>query len=57
MKQAERQTVGMEDIVKAHHVLSEVVVRTPLRNGCNVIVKIRLQRIFKKRRSPGRAFF
>ncbi|MCH1642646.1 threonine ammonia-lyase IlvA [Paenibacillus timonensis] len=30
MNQAERQTVGMEDIVKAHHVLKEVVTRTPL---------------------------
>lgn len=29
-EQAERQTVGMEDIVRAHHVLKEVVVRTPL---------------------------
>lgn len=60
MKQAERQTVGMEDIVKAHHVLSEVVVRTPLqldatlslRYGCNVYLKredLQVVRSFKIR--------
>ncbi|RRJ63935.1 threonine dehydratase [Paenibacillus oralis] len=60
MKQAERQTLGMEDIVKAHHVLSEVVVRTPLqldatlslRYGCNVYLKredLQVVRSFKIR--------
>lgn len=60
MNQAERQTVGMEDIVKAHHVLKEVVVRTPLqrdatlslRYDCNVYLKredLQVVRSFKIR--------
>lgn len=60
MNQAERQTVGMEDIVKAHHVLKEVVIRTPLqldatlsaKYGCNVYLKredLQVVRSFKLR--------
>lgn len=60
MNQAERQTVGMEDIVKAHHVLKEVVIRTPLqldatlsaRYKCNVYLKredLQVVRSFKIR--------
>lgn len=60
MNQAERQTVGMEDIVKAHHVLKEVVVRTPLqldatlssKYECNVYLKredLQVVRSFKIR--------
>ncbi|MCT2195258.1 threonine ammonia-lyase IlvA [Paenibacillus sp. p3-SID1389] len=60
MNQAERQTVGMEDIVKAHHVLKEVVIRTPLqldatlsaRYECNVYLKredLQVVRSFKIR--------
>lgn len=60
MNQAERQTVGMEDIVKAHHVLKEVVVQTPLqldatlsaRYECNVYLKredLQVVRSFKIR--------
>ncbi|MNO22264.1 L-threonine dehydratase biosynthetic IlvA [compost metagenome] len=39
MNQAERQTVGMEDIVKAHHVLKEVVIRTPLQLDATLSAK------------------
>ncbi|GJM81548.1 L-threonine dehydratase [Paenibacillus sp. HMSSN-139] len=60
MNQAERQTVGMEDIVKAHHVLKEVVIRTPLqldatlsaKYGCSVYLKredLQVVRSFKLR--------
>ncbi|WP_178023530.1 threonine ammonia-lyase IlvA [uncultured Paenibacillus sp.] len=60
MNQAERQTVGMEDIVKAHHVLKEVVIRTPLqldatlsaKYGCSVYLKredLQVVRSFKIR--------
>ncbi|MBW4838382.1 MAG: threonine ammonia-lyase IlvA [Paenibacillaceae bacterium] len=60
MNQAERQTVGMEDIVKAHHVLKEVVIRTPLqldatlsaKYECNVYLKredLQVVRSFKIR--------
>ncbi|WP_068787281.1 threonine ammonia-lyase IlvA [Paenibacillus phocaensis] len=60
MNQAERQTVGMEDIVKAHHVLKEVVIRTPLqldatlsaRYECSVYLKredLQVVRSFKIR--------
>ncbi|MDU4697114.1 MULTISPECIES: threonine ammonia-lyase IlvA [Paenibacillus] len=60
MNQAERQTVGMEDIVKAHHVLKEVVIRTPLqldatlsaKYECNVYLKredLQVVRSFKLR--------
>lgn len=59
-EQAERQTVGMEDIVRAHHVLKEVVVRTPLhldatlsaKYECNVYLKredLQVVRSFKIR--------
>lgn len=42
-----RASVGMEDIVRAHHVLREVIVRTPLQRdavlsakyNCNVYLK------------------
>ncbi|WP_339820076.1 threonine ammonia-lyase IlvA [Paenibacillus sp. FSL R7-0216] len=60
MNQAERQTVGMEDIVKAHHILKEVVIRTPLqldatlsaKYECNVYLKredLQVVRSFKIR--------
>lgn len=60
MNHAERQTVGMEDIVKAHHVLKEVVIRTPLqldatlsaKYECNVYLKredLQVVRSFKIR--------
>ncbi|MGP0584324.1 threonine ammonia-lyase IlvA [Paenibacillus timonensis] len=39
MNQAERQTVGMEDIVKAHHILKEVVIRTPLQLDATLSAK------------------
>ncbi|MNZ59369.1 L-threonine dehydratase biosynthetic IlvA [compost metagenome] len=60
MSQSERQTVGMEDIVRAHHVLREVVRRTPLqldatlsaKYECNVYLKredLQMVRSFKIR--------
>ncbi|SDF52156.1 L-threonine ammonia-lyase [Fontibacillus panacisegetis] len=56
----ERQTVGMEDIIRAHHVLKEVVRRTPLqldatlsaKYECNVYLKredLQMVRSFKIR--------
>lgn len=58
--QTETKTVGMEDIVRAHHVLREVIVRTPLQRdavlsakyGCNVYLKredLQVVRSFKIR--------
>src|SRR6478609_3649380 len=55
-----RASVGMEDIVRAHHVLREVIVRTPLqldavlsaKYGCNVYLKredLQIVRSFKIR--------
>lgn len=60
MSQKERQYVGMEDIVRAHHVLKEVVRRTPLqldaplsaKYECNVYLKredLQMVRSFKIR--------
>lgn len=60
MSQNERQNVGMEDIVRAHHVLKEVVRRTPLqldaqlsaKYECNVYLKredLQMVRSFKIR--------
>ncbi|GGG04145.1 threonine ammonia-lyase IlvA [Paenibacillus aceti] len=60
MNQTERQAVGMEDIVRAHHVLKEVVKRTPLqldaalsaKYECNVYLKredLQVVRSFKIR--------
>ncbi|AZS13769.1 threonine ammonia-lyase IlvA [Paenibacillus lutimineralis] len=60
MNQTERQPVGMEDIVRAHHVLKEVVKRTPLqldaalsaKYECNVYLKredLQVVRSFKIR--------
>ena len=60
MNQMERQPVGMEDIVRAHHVLKEVVKRTPLqldaalsaKYECNVYLKredLQVVRSFKIR--------
>lgn len=59
-RHAEPKTVGMEDIVRAHHVLREVIVRTPLQRdavlsakyGCNVYLKredLQVVRSFKIR--------
>lgn len=59
-REAEPKTVGMEDIVRAHHVLREVIVRTPLQRdavlsakyGCNVYLKredLQVVRSFKIR--------
>ncbi|NMO97432.1 threonine ammonia-lyase IlvA [Paenibacillus lemnae] len=56
----EPKTIGMEDIVRAHHMLREVIVRTPLqrdavlsaRYGCNVYLKredLQVVRSFKIR--------
>lgn len=39
MGEEERQTVGMEDIVRAHHVLKEVVKRTPLQLDATLSAK------------------
>ena len=58
--QTVKRTVGMEDIVRAHHVLREVIVRTPLQRdavlsakyGCNVYLKredLQVVRSFKIR--------
>lgn len=58
--QTETKTVGMEDIVRAHHVLREVIIRTPLQRdavlsakyGCNVYLKredLQVVRSFKIR--------
>ncbi|UQZ34781.1 threonine dehydratase [Paenibacillus sp. PK3_47] len=60
MREGETRIVGMEDIVRAHHVLREVIVRTPLqldavlsaRYGCNVYLKredLQIVRSFKIR--------
>lgn len=60
MREGENRIVGMEDIVRAHHVLREVIVRTPLqldavlsaRYGCNVYLKredLQIVRSFKIR--------
>lgn len=60
MSKGERQVVGMEDIVRAHHVLKEVVRRTPLqldptlsaKYECNVYLKredLQIVRSFKIR--------
>ncbi|MBP2000877.1 threonine dehydratase [Paenibacillus shirakamiensis] len=62
MSQAENPTVGMEDIIRAHHVLKEVIVRTPLqldptlsaKYECNVYLKredLQMVRSFKIRGS------
>lgn len=62
MAQGENPTVGMEDIIRAHHVLKEVVVRTPLqldralsaRYDCQVYLKredLQVVRSFKIRGS------
>ncbi|RUT30466.1 threonine dehydratase [Paenibacillus zeisoli] len=62
MTQGENPTVGMEDIIRAHHVLKEVVVRTPLqldralsaRYDCQVYLKredLQVVRSFKIRGS------
>lgn len=58
--QTQKKTVGMEDIVRAHHVLREVIIRTPLqrdavlsaKHGCNVYLKredLQVVRSFKIR--------
>ncbi|SMF90530.1 L-threonine ammonia-lyase [Paenibacillus uliginis N3/975] len=58
--QTQKKTVGMEDIVRAHHVLREVIIRTPLQRdavlsakyGCNVYLKredLQVVRSFKIR--------
>lgn len=58
--QTQRRTVGMEDIVRAHHVLREVIIRTPLQRdavlsakyGCQVYLKredLQVVRSFKIR--------
>lgn len=58
--QTQKKTVTMEDIVRAHHVLREVIVRTPLQRdavlsakyGCNVYLKredLQVVRSFKIR--------
>ena len=60
MREGEDRIVGMEDIVRAHHVLREVIVRTPLqldavlsaKYGCNVYLKredLQIVRSFKIR--------
>ncbi|MRN57354.1 threonine ammonia-lyase IlvA [Paenibacillus monticola] len=60
MGEGEDRIVGMEDIVRAHHVLREVIVRTPLQRdavlsakyGCNVFLKredLQIVRSFKIR--------
>ncbi|WP_150274772.1 threonine ammonia-lyase IlvA [Paenibacillus tepidiphilus] len=60
MREGEDRIVGMEDIVRAHHVLREVIVRTPLqldavlsaRYGCSVYLKredLQIVRSFKIR--------
>ncbi len=60
MREGEDRIVGMEDIVRAHHVLREVIVRTPLQRdavlsakyGCNVFLKredLQIVRSFKIR--------
>jgi threonine dehydratase len=60
MREGENRIVGMEDIVRAHHVLREVIVRTPLqldavlsaKYGCNVYLKredLQIVRSFKIR--------
>ncbi|ULO06925.1 threonine ammonia-lyase IlvA [Paenibacillus sp. 19GGS1-52] len=60
MREGEGRIVGMEDIVRAHHVLREVIVRTPLQRdavlsakyGCNVFLKredLQIVRSFKIR--------
>ncbi|MDF9844613.1 MULTISPECIES: threonine ammonia-lyase IlvA [unclassified Paenibacillus] len=60
MRDGEDRIVGMEDIVRAHHVLREVIVRTPLqldavlsaKYGCNVYLKredLQIVRSFKIR--------
>lgn len=58
--QTQKRTVGMEDIVRAHHVLREVIIRTPLQRdavlsakyGCHVYLKredLQVVRSFKIR--------
>ncbi|WP_151736699.1 threonine ammonia-lyase IlvA [Paenibacillus tengchongensis] len=60
MREGEDRIVGMEDIVRAHHVLREVIVRTPLqldavlsaKYGCSVYLKredLQIVRSFKIR--------
>lgn len=60
MREGEGRIVGMEDIVRAHHVLREVIVRTPLqldavlsaKYGCSVYLKredLQIVRSFKIR--------
>lgn len=60
MREDEVRIVGMEDIVRAHHVLREVIIRTPLQRdavlsakyGCNVYLKredLQIVRSFKIR--------
>lgn len=60
MREGETRIVGMEDIVRAHHVLREVIVRTPLqldavlsaKYSCNVYLKredLQIVRSFKIR--------
>ncbi|WP_340021212.1 threonine ammonia-lyase IlvA [Paenibacillus sp. FSL K6-1096] len=60
MREGENRIVGMEDIVRAHHMLREVIVRTPLqldavlsaKYGCNVYLKredLQIVRSFKIR--------
>lgn len=60
MREGDNRIVGMEDIVRAHHMLREVIVRTPLqldavlsaKYGCNVYLKredLQIVRSFKIR--------
>ncbi|WP_379136648.1 threonine ammonia-lyase IlvA [Paenibacillus sp. sgz500958] len=60
MREGEDRIVGMEDIVRAHHMLREVIVRTPLQRdavlsakyNCNVFLKredLQIVRSFKIR--------
>lgn len=60
MREEEVRILGMEDIVRAHHVLREVIIRTPLQRdavlsakyGCNVYLKredLQIVRSFKIR--------
>lgn len=60
MREEEDRIVGMEDIVRAHHVLREVIIRTPLQRDavlsakydCDVYLKredLQIVRSFKIR--------
>lgn len=60
MKESDNRIVGLEDIVRAHHMLREVIVRTPLQRDavlsakydCNVYLKredLQVVRSFKIR--------